>query len=418
MNSMAQETTGELVVMQQPLQAVAIFSPGGVDEILAKLKAEVRAIPTDISTPAGRKQIASLAYKVARSKTALDDLGKDLVADWKEKAKKVDEDRRRIRAELDDLKDEVRKPLTDWENAEQARVAAHESAIAALTALSVFDTAEPLIALIETRLQAARKHARDWQEFSMRGAAAQTMAVTSLEDLLDRRVKQEAERAELARLKAEEEARLQREREEQIAREAADKAKREAEEAAAKAAQEAADRAAAEQRRVEAEKAAALKAAEDARLAAEKAAADKLAEEQAERARAEQEKRDAEARAAKAEADAKAAAEKAERDRIEAERLAAQRERESREKAEREKREAIEAERNRIAAEQERQRKETEARENDKKHRAAINNAALSQMISAISGAHSGDRDEAEDICRAIILAIAMGDIPHVKIIY
>ncbi len=37
----------------------------------------------DIDTRKGRKAIASLAAKVARSKTYLDGLGKDLVAGWK-----------------------------------------------------------------------------------------------------------------------------------------------------------------------------------------------------------------------------------------------------------------------------------------------------------------------------------------------
>ena len=35
--------------------------------------------------------------------------------------KQIDESRRIVRERLDALKDEVRKPLTDWENAESAR---------------------------------------------------------------------------------------------------------------------------------------------------------------------------------------------------------------------------------------------------------------------------------------------------------
>ena len=62
------------------LKAEMVFVPGGVDSILERIFAEARSTPRDISTPAGRDAIKSLAYKVARSKTALDDMGKKLVA--------------------------------------------------------------------------------------------------------------------------------------------------------------------------------------------------------------------------------------------------------------------------------------------------------------------------------------------------
>ena len=70
------------------LTPATVFVPGGVEAIVSKLETEVRSIKTDISTDAGRKEIASIAYKVARSKTALDDMGKNLVADIKAQAGK------------------------------------------------------------------------------------------------------------------------------------------------------------------------------------------------------------------------------------------------------------------------------------------------------------------------------------------
>ena len=53
----------------------------------------------------------------------MDSAGKKLVADWKEKAKKVDESRKIARDFLDNLRDEVRRPLTEWEEAEEKRIA-------------------------------------------------------------------------------------------------------------------------------------------------------------------------------------------------------------------------------------------------------------------------------------------------------
>jgi hypothetical protein len=49
----------------------------------------------------GREAIASMEYKVARSKTALDDGGKKLVADLKQIPKKIDAERKRVRDPLD-----------------------------------------------------------------------------------------------------------------------------------------------------------------------------------------------------------------------------------------------------------------------------------------------------------------------------
>ena len=104
------------------------FKPNGADAVLSALKEEVRKVAAmlDISTPSGREAIASLAYKVARSKTALDEKGKELVGAIKKQSGEIDAERKRVRDELDALKDEVRKPLTDWEDAEKECVAAHE----------------------------------------------------------------------------------------------------------------------------------------------------------------------------------------------------------------------------------------------------------------------------------------------------
>jgi colicin import membrane protein len=61
-----------------------IFSDEGVAEIFKIIEEKVKDAPQDISTEAGRKEIASLAYKVARSKTTVDNIGKEYVAERKE----------------------------------------------------------------------------------------------------------------------------------------------------------------------------------------------------------------------------------------------------------------------------------------------------------------------------------------------
>lgn len=118
----------DLVVIEQ-LNPVEIFSDGGVDKILNDIETKALSIVTDVSTPAGRRDIASLAFKVARSKTLLDDMGKVMVDDAKKKVKTINAHRKTIRDTLDALKEKVRDPLTEWEVEEdKRRIAAEQKA--------------------------------------------------------------------------------------------------------------------------------------------------------------------------------------------------------------------------------------------------------------------------------------------------
>lgn len=109
----------------EEVNAVELFTGDGLADLLAKIKAEVTAFVPDTATVAGRKEIASIAFKVSRSKVAIDNAGKELVAGWKQRAKEVDDSRRVARDFLDALRDRVRKPLTEWEQ-EQERLEAAE----------------------------------------------------------------------------------------------------------------------------------------------------------------------------------------------------------------------------------------------------------------------------------------------------
>ena len=357
----AQVESSDLVVFEK-LTPAAVFAPGGVNDILEKIGREVRSTHTDISTKAGREAVASLAYKVARSKTALDKMGKELGETHYRSWKAITAERSRIEAELDALRDEVRKPLTEWENVEKDRIAAHEQALGAISQhLALASTAtlaemRGFIADIGTIAQ------RDWQEFAARAAGTVDEVRASLNKTLADAERREAEAAELARLRAEQVAREQKERDDRIAAEAAERARIEAETRAKHEAEEVAAKAEADRKRVEQERAAAIARAE-----------------QAEAARI--------AAAAKAEQDAKDAAEAAERNRLA----------------------SIEDERKRAADEKAREAAATAKREADKKHLAKINNEVLSALVAL---------GLADDIGKTIVGAIACGKIPHTRIAY
>jgi DNA repair exonuclease SbcCD ATPase subunit len=354
------------------LTPAQVFSTeGGVDAVLARITAEVRAFKGDMSTAIGRKDIASFAYKVARSKTLLDKWGQELGRTHYDAWKVISNERTLIEKALDALRDEVRKPLTDWENAEQARVDAHEQALAQLIAIGGTFHLEPSVREIDAHLaELDAAPQRDWQEFTVRAAEAAEGVRKKLTALREAAVKREAERAALERLRQEAAAREQREREERIAAAAAERARQQAEEKAQAEARAAERRAALERERIEQE-----------------------------RLRAEREKADAIARAERAEADKNAAAERAERARKEAE-----------EKAARDQLAAIEAERKRVADSKAAEDAAAAKREANAKHVAKINKA----IADALGDCAGLDTKTAH----IVIAAIARGEIPHITVSY
>lgn len=199
-------------------------NPDSVQTVIAALSKAVLAIPQDLSTDKGRKAIASTAYRVAQTKTYLDELGKEEVARLKALPAKVDAGRRELREGLDALRDAVRKPLTEWE------------ALRALEADFVKRMEEwPTKALaLDTNgvAQAIEAIAKDWPETSWMNfeVAMNTRqaSLKQLEALLIQRRQEDADKAELARLRKEEEDRKQKERDEALRREGEERARQQA----------------------------------------------------------------------------------------------------------------------------------------------------------------------------------------------
>lgn len=98
-------------------------------KFLNAISNEVVKHKPDLSTPKGRDEIASLAYKVARTKTFLDEMGKKLNEGKRQEIGVIDAARRDIRDNLDSLRDDVRKPLNEWEAEEEAKTAAIEETL-------------------------------------------------------------------------------------------------------------------------------------------------------------------------------------------------------------------------------------------------------------------------------------------------
>ncbi len=274
----------ELVVIEET-RVPAVFAPGGLDPILGKIASEVQAIKPDVTTAKGRSEIASLAHKVARSKTYLDGLGKSLVESEKKRLALVDTERKRMRDYLDELKETVRRPLTEWEQAEQARINGIKDRIQQMleTPAQVNTVAE-----IENALASIKAVQIDdsFAEFANEAAKVKDTTVTALEQKLTAEKQRIAQQEELERLRREAEENARRRREEEIARQAADAERQRVEREKADELAKVQQAAEAERQRVERENAAALEQARrqaaeaEAKLANERLAAERAAAEQ------------------------------------------------------------------------------------------------------------------------------------------
>lgn len=272
----------DLVVIEKS-NAMAVFTNNDqLDPLIEAIEKEARSLVPDVTTKKGRDAIASMAHKVARSKTYIDNAGKDLVAELKALPKQIDESRRVVRERLDALKDEVRRPLTEWED-EQERIKAEEAMLAlhgeALAMNEEFD--RQLAARIESDHEMGllmndafdREQAEKKAEAERQRIAHEEEIKRQAEEKAKREAAEKAQREIDAAAAREREAILAKERAEREQREAAERAEREkqaAVEAERRKAQEEADRI-----RREAEQ------REQTRLAEEKRKADEQARREA-----------------------------------------------------------------------------------------------------------------------------------------
>lgn len=343
-------------------QCPVLYAPGGLDSFLEQIREAVNEVP-DLSTKKGRDRVKSLAAQVSRSKTAIEKPGRDYLRRLKEAVKPAEAELKRFVDACDALRDEVRRPLTEFEEAEKARVSALNERLTSLRAAG--DVIDQFGNLAETqqirdRLTQIKSVELDdsWQEVTAEAGVAKDAAIKKLEAALAQAEKRDAEAAELERLRKEAEQKAQRDREEQIRKEAEEKA------------------------RIEAES----------------------------RARLEIEA------AARREAEEKARAEAAERHRIESEQRAQREKEEALKLAEAEKQAAIDAERRKQQeaeaeriAEQKRIADEETARAADVEHRRAINRKAVADLVA--SGV-------SEEMAEKAIKAIVTGKVSGVSIKY
>jgi len=358
---MSDASSSDLIIKLPAVPNVATFTDEKeFDKLYDTIFKKVKEHVPDVSTKTGRDAIASLAYKVARTKTTLDNQGKGLTDEWRKNTAKVNATRNVMKDRLEALQEQVRKPLTDWEDKEADRIKKHEAALETLmrfTAVGLGHTSLDLTEMLEA--VNATPVDEQWEEFHSRAFVTKQLAVDNLTKLLASAEKQEADARELEQLRAA----------------AAEREQLDAEKLAAEnAAKEEAERVEREKRADEARKIEAARIAEEAREQAAKEA-------QARIDAAEQLAKDAEARAQREIEEAKAAAER-----------------------------QSEAERTRIANENAAAEAEQARRNADEEHRRTINKTILTELVTC-----SGITSEQ---AQKIVIHLVKGLVPNVTLKY
>ena len=101
----------------------AAYTAESLEDLFAKVKAEVEAHVPDIETVEGRKHIKSLAAKISSSKTAIDKPMRDYLREIKALPKVVEKNARESVERFDALRDATLKPLNDAQAHQDAIIA-------------------------------------------------------------------------------------------------------------------------------------------------------------------------------------------------------------------------------------------------------------------------------------------------------
>ena len=131
--SITLSTIADLDVVVDKDLAIAVFTQGGLDTLKDELQAQLDAFEPDVSTLAGREACKAFAFKFAKDKALVDEIGKKLIEDEQNTVKSVQANLRDWRAYCDDKRKAARAPLTANEaeakakKAEEARLAQEEA---------------------------------------------------------------------------------------------------------------------------------------------------------------------------------------------------------------------------------------------------------------------------------------------------
>jgi septal ring factor EnvC (AmiA/AmiB activator) len=231
-----EETSIAVVVDANP--SLVLINADTRELFLAHVRKEIWEFKGNVKTASGRKEKASFAHKVTRTKTAIDNAGKALNENARAQITAVDAVRRELRETLDSLRDEVRAPLTEWEVAEKTRVETRDNTLRIISQACIPIPGETSASIADRleQLNCIHIYKEVFQEGTESAIQALAESTEQVVALLDRAKSEEAAKAELEKLRAEVAAREKADREKAEAAAAAERiqklrAKKEQEEA-------------------------------------------------------------------------------------------------------------------------------------------------------------------------------------------
>lgn len=188
----------------------ALKEPDFLNQLLDEIEAFADGQEPDLSTVASRKEIASAAHRVVRTKTAIIEAGTELKKPLKEQIDAIVTTEKQVKTLLDGYRDQIRQPLSDWEDAEKVRAGEREAILKKLKELAIV-TIDLTSQGIRDRIETAKSltisenlflgKERDQAELM------RTQTLETLENALNQTLAREQQAAELKALREKEAAR-------------------------------------------------------------------------------------------------------------------------------------------------------------------------------------------------------------------
>lgn len=220
---------GDIIELIDKDNAPVIYKSGGLGVYFDHISAQVADEVPDITTKAGRDRVASLAAQVSRSKTAVEKPGREYLKKIKELPREIEKELKTFVDQCDALRDQVRAPLTAWENKQREIQEAHNQAISIikLSGVAEYQNSESVKKQLDDL--ASFDYSKVREEYHDEYRSAISGSVFQLNRLFTQMEKAEADARELAELRAKQAEAEQRERERKIAEQAAEQERQRAE---------------------------------------------------------------------------------------------------------------------------------------------------------------------------------------------
>lgn len=192
----------ELIVIDEGKE-LEFFGIDGADKALEAVKEHLKDFKHNIKTATGRKEIASMASKIGKSRKLIDDLGAKVRKDIQNSK----DDRKTA---FDKYQAEFRKPLTDWEETEGKRISGINDKIKNLNqyAYKYMPNGEEMTADALTvqlkNLEAIDITKKIYSEFTTKAENTKLASIEFLAVAIGKRKQYEDDQADLARLREKE----------------------------------------------------------------------------------------------------------------------------------------------------------------------------------------------------------------------